>query len=57
MVGRFIRVHSPDELPQIRDVFIGDMSVIGPCPALWNKDMITAERDKYGANDIKPDLT
>ena len=55
--GRFIRAHSLDELPQIWDIFIGNMSVIGPRPALWNQDLLTAERDKYGANDIKPGLT
>ncbi len=56
-VGKFIRAHSLDELPQIWDIFIGNMSVIGPRPALWNQDLLTAERDKYGANDIKPGLT
>lgn len=56
-VGRFIRAHSLDELPQIWDIFIGNMSVIGPRPGLWNQDLLTAERDKYGANDIKPGLT
>ena len=56
-VGKFIRVHSLDELPQIWDIFIGNMSIIGPRPALWNQDFLTAERDKYGANDIKPGLT
>lgn len=55
--GRFIRVHSLDELPQVWDIFIGNMSVIGPRPGLWNQDLLTAERDKYGANDIKPGLT
>lgn len=55
--GRFIRSHSLDELPQIWDIFIGNMSVIGPRPALWNQDLLTAERDKYGANDIRPGLT
>lgn len=55
--GKFIRAHSLDELPQIWDIFIGNMSVIGPRPGLWNQDMLTAERDKYGANDIKPGLT
>ena len=55
--GHFIRTHSLDELPQIWDIFIGNMSVIGPRPGLWNQDLLTAERDKYGANDIRPGLT
>lgn len=55
--GKFIRAHSLDELPQIWDIFIGNMSVIGPRPGLWNQDLLIAERDKYGANDIKPGLT
>ena len=56
-VGKFIRTHSLDELPQIWDIFIGNMSVIGPRPGLWNQDLLTADRDKYGANDIRPGLT
>ncbi len=56
-VGRFLRAHSLDELPQIWDIFIGNMSVIGPRPGLWNQDLLTAEREKYGANDVKPGLT
>ncbi len=56
-VGKFIRAHSLDELPQIWDIFIGNMSIIGPRPGLWNQDLLTAERDKYGANDVKPGLT
>ncbi len=56
-VGKFIRTHSLDELPQIWDIFIGNMSIIGPRPGLWNQDLLTAERDKYGANDVKPGLT
>lgn len=56
-VGKFIRAHSLDELPQIWDIFIGNMSIIGPRPGLWNQDLLTSERDKYGANDIKPGLT
>ena len=46
-VGKFIRAHSLDELPQIWDIFIGNMSVIGPRPGLWNQDLLTSERDKY----------
>lgn len=56
-VGKFLRAHSLDELPQIWDIFVGNMSVIGPRPGLWNQDVLTAERDKYGVNDIKPGLT
>ena len=56
-VGKFIRAHSLDELPQIWDIFVGNMSIIGPRPGLWNQDFLTAERDKYGANDVKPGLT
>ncbi|MCM1185598.1 MAG: sugar transferase [Lachnoclostridium sp.] len=56
-VGKFIRKYSLDELPQIWDIFVGNMSIIGPRPALWNQDDLVAERDKYGANDILPGLT
>lgn len=56
-VGGFLRKHSLDELPQLWDIFVSNMSVIGPRPALFNQDLLTAERDKYGANDIKPGLT
>lgn len=56
-VGKFLRAHSLDELPQIWDIFIGNMSTVGPRPGLWNQDLLTAERDKYGANDVKPGLT
>ncbi|MBR0085753.1 MAG: sugar transferase, partial [Lachnospiraceae bacterium] len=56
-VGRFLRAHSLDELPQIWDIFIGNMSVIGPRPALWNQDVLTSEREKYGVNELKPGLT
>lgn len=55
--GKFIRAHSLDELPQIWDIFVGNMSVIGPRPGLWNQDLLTACRDEYCANDIKPGLT
>ncbi len=56
-VGKMIRRHSLDELPQIWDIFLGNMSLIGPRPALWNQDWLTAERDRYGANDVMPGLT
>ena len=56
-VGKFLRKSSLDEIPQIWDIFVGNMSIIGPRPALWNQDDLIAERDKYGANDIKPGLT
>ena len=56
-VGAFIRKTSIDELPQLWNIFRGNMSIIGPRPALWNQDYLTAERDKYGANDVKPGLT
>ena len=56
-VGKFLRAHSLDELPQVWDIFVGNMSVIGPRPGLWNQDVLTAERDKYHVNDVKPGLT
>lgn len=56
-VGRFLRKTSLDELPQIFNIFKGDMSIVGPRPALWNQNDLVAERDKYGANDVPPGLT
>lgn len=56
-VGRFLRKSSLDELPQVWDIFVGKMSIIGPRPALWNQYDLIEERDKYGANDVLPGLT
>lgn len=56
-VGKILRKTSLDELPQIFQIFTGKMSIIGPRPALWNQFDLIAERDKYGANDIRPGLT
>lgn len=56
-VGKFIRKTSIDELPQIYQVFTGKLSCIGPRPALWSQDDLVAEREKYGANDVKPGIT
>lgn len=56
-VGKFMRKTSLDELPQIVNILKGDMSIVGPRPALWNQYDLIAERDKYGANDIRPGLT
>lgn len=56
-MGKFLRKTSLDELPQIFNIFVGQMSVIGPRPALWNQYDLLEERDKYGANDVLPGLT
>ena len=56
-VGQFLRKTSLDELPQIFNIFMGQMSIIGPRPALWNQYDLIEERDKYGANDVMPGLT
>lgn len=56
-VGHFLRKTSLDELPQLFQIWTGKMAIIGPRPALWNQFDLIAERDKYGANDVKPGLT
>lgn len=56
-VGKFLRKTSLDELPQIINILKGEMSIIGPRPALWNQYDLIEERDKYGANDVYPGLT
>lgn len=56
-VGKILRKTSLDELPQIINILKGDMAVVGPRPALWNQYDLIEERDKYGANDVRPGLT
>lgn len=56
-IGKFMRKTSLDELPQLFNIIKGDMSFVGPRPALWNQYELIEERDKYGVNDIMPGLT
>jgi len=56
-IGRLLRKTSLDELPQLINIIVGHMSIVGPRPALWNQYDLIEERDKYGANDVRPGLT
>lgn len=55
--GKWIQKMNLDELPQLWDIFIGNMSFVGPRPALWNQEYLISERDRYGANDVPPGIT
>lgn len=57
VMGKILRKTSLDELPQLFNIVKGDMSIVGPRPALWNQYDLIEERDKYGANDVRPGLT